>query len=246
MGAAGSRRVAPLQAGPGCAILRRVSSPEELWLDYGPHASAGAEADAQTALVAAARSGAASGARRLWLCAPGAFHSPYESLRLALVVALACEPLRVVAAGLRVRHWIRFAEDVATADGVCGGRLELAFADVPEVELLERLRQAWSGAPVTVVEPERVQIHPRPVRPDGPPLWAFVATEAAAVAAAKAELGAVAQDAETLVAHAAAARPPLPAALRVPPGTEAPSGLPSHAVVIAASGHEPSPTAPRA
>ena len=209
-----------------------VSSPEELWLDWRPHGSARAEADAHDALLAAVEGWRASGLRRLWLGVADGFSSPHESLRLALAVGVACESLRVVAAGLRVHHWVRFAEDVATADGLCGGRLELAFAELPERELLERLRQAWSGAPVTVVEPDRVQIHPRPVRPDGPPLWVQVSTEPAAAAAAEAELGALAHDPAVLAAHAAAARPPLPAALRIPEGSAAPNDLPAQAVAL--------------
>lgn len=73
---------------------------------------------------------------------------------------------------------LRLAEETATADGVCRGRLHLVLAerpDEPEAPLtaeasLALLRRALAGGPVPTPGGE-VPVHPRPARPSGPRLW---------------------------------------------------------------------------
>lgn len=213
--------------------LLGVSWPEETCLAFEPPPSPEAEADALDALAAAAQRCAAAGARRVWVEPSERASLPTESLRVALFVALRCDGLRVVAAGLEVGHWIRFAEDVATADGLCGGRLELAFASLPPDALLGSLRQAWSGAPVPVAGGAPVQIHPRAPRADGPPLWACLADEEEARRAAERDVGGVAVSAVVALAHTGAARPPLPLAIVREADAPWPASAPAHAIALA-------------
>jgi len=183
-------------------------------------ASAAAEAEQLASLVAAARVEAGRGTSRVWISTAQAPGAADGALRLALAVAMGCEGLSVVAAGLAPGSWLRLAEDAATADGLCGGRLELAFARLPDSSLLERLRLAWSGAPVEANAGSLVEIHPRPARPGGPALWSVVSSEAEAIVAAGLELGVIAED--PVSARACPPRPPLapPVALieAAPPG----------------------------
>lgn len=213
-------------------MLACVPSSDEAWLEFEPQSSPAAEAARLAALVEEAGSHVAAGARRIWLCSSEGSPSPNESLRLALSVMLQCEGLSIVAVGLRVPHWIRFAEDVATADGLCGGRLEIGFAAPPPPETIECLRQAWSGAPVAVAGGDPIRIHPRPVRPDGPPLWTSVMSEADAGAAAQCELGAIVHPAATIGVGALAAGSSLPLAVFGAPAAEAPPGLPPDTIVL--------------
>jgi len=159
-----------------------------------------------------------------------------ESLRLAVAVSLHCEGLRVVASGLRSSSWIRLAEDAATADGLCGGRLELAFDELPDAGVVERLRGAWSGARVELpgADGQSIEVHPRPVRREGPPLWAAVASPAEAGRAARLDLGSIVGDPASARAHLESASDgmPPPVAMR----TAAPRDLPEDlAGVIALS-----------
>jgi hypothetical protein len=147
--------------------------------------------------------------------------APLEALHLCVRGALGCERLRVVATGLdaRVASWIRTAEDAATADLLLGARLEIAFAgDGLDAAWLAALREGWAGGAVEVVETAedalrsssepaaRFEVYPRPVRPDGPPLWLPVADAEAARAAAANELNAIAADASAALAYAESAR----------------------------------------
>lgn len=201
-------------------MLAVVARLEESWFLLAPQPSAHAEAALQDRLLAAMRAAAEAGCERVWLSAPRGFAAEQESLRLAVSVALHCASLRVVAAGLRRASWIRLAEDAATADGLCGGRLELAFEELPDAAMLARLREAWSGAPVLLdsdpasepggADRQRIELHPRPVRPDGPPLWAEASSPEQAARAAELELGAIVADPASALAHLQAAYDVMP------------------------------------
>jgi len=191
-------------AGAVCA-----SSPASIepWFSLrGTAAAPKAEAEQLDLLLAGVELAARRGCERVWLEGVEGFALAADSLRLALWVAGQIESVRVVATGVRVapvpstdtaRSWIRLAEDAATADGICGGRLELAFEDTCEgrgglARTVALLREVWSGGRVSPADgAERIEVHPRPCRPDGPKLWARVRSSEAADEAAEAELGAI-------------------------------------------------------
>ena len=152
------------------------------------------------------------------------------TIGIAPSAALNCPGVRVVATGIRVPSWIRLVEDAATADGLCGGRLELAFGELPDRDTLARLRDAWSGAPVRLDADDRIELYPRPVHRDGPARWTEVADAAEAVRAAELELGAIVAEPALARAHAEAAGavPPPPVAVVGP----AADGLPPGAVLL--------------
>jgi alkanesulfonate monooxygenase SsuD/methylene tetrahydromethanopterin reductase-like flavin-dependent oxidoreductase (luciferase family) len=207
-------------------MLAAVSCPTESWFPLEAQRSAQREAAQIDRLLRAASAAAADGGERVWLSAPRDMAAENDSLRLAVAVALHCETLRVVATGLRSESWIRLAEDAATADGLCGGRLELAFEAVPEVSALERLRAAWSGAPVEIPanahsEAVTIEVHPRPVRRDGPPLWVEAPGPAEAARAVDLDLGAIVSDVSSARAGLEAAGGDLARVAIVEPGSSA-------------------------
>ena len=191
---------------------RRVSETVatiEPWFSYETDLGATAEAVQLELLLEAAVLAERLGCRRVWIEARPGPALPVDSLRLALAVAARTDSLRVVASGVRLaaslgaanasRSWIRLAEDVATVDGICGGRLEMAFAEVPEAgwATVSRLRDAWSGSPIDLGDGEApVEIYPRPCTRDGPKLWTHVDSVAALDAAVAADISAIISDAE--------------------------------------------------
>lgn len=149
---------------------------------------------------------------------------------LPLCAALAAATRRIAVASfglpLAAHHPLRVAEDAATLDGISEGRFELGLDSgtapgapgAPEelaarfAEAVEILRQAWSAEPVDFAGRHfrcaGVEVHPKPARPGGPPLWASADSEAAMACAARLGLGlalrAGADPAPYLNAHAAA------------------------------------------
>ena len=227
----GSDPLAPGEAAwrsGGCELLRRlwamlpgVPPVADVWFELLPCAEGSDEADQLDRLLEQAAAVTAGGCARIWVSVRPGLAAVNDALRLALAVALRCEGVRVVAAGLVFEHWIRLAEDAATADAACGGRMELAFRAPPQEGPLESMRGAWAGARVRVepgagAEPATIEVHPRPVRRDGPPLWSLVSDESEAQLAGELELGAVTELVSVLPAHRTAAGGlPLPAALVV-------------------------------
>lgn len=135
---------------------------------------------------------------------------------LPLCAALAAATRRIAVASfglpLAAHHPLRVAEDAATLDGISDGRFELglrsgAAPGAPETprapeeaaarfaEAVEILRQAWSAEPVDFAGRHfrcgGVDVHPKPARPGGPPLWASADSEAAMACAARLGLGLV-------------------------------------------------------
>lgn len=196
---------------------RRVSETVaalEPWFSLETALDATAEAAQLELLLAGAALAESSGCRRIWVEAQPGTALPADSLRLALAVAARTDSLRVVAAEIRLaaspgvsdasRSWIRLAEDAATADGICGGRLELAFAALPEsgATIVARLRDAWSGSPIDLGDGGApIEIYPRPCTRDGPKLWTRVDSVAALDAAAAFDVAVVISDAEVAQAH---------------------------------------------
>lgn len=155
---------------------------------------------------------------------------------LPLCAALAAATRRIAVASfglpLAAHHPLRVAEDAATLDGISDGRFELGLssgaapgaqraqlspgaaeeAAARFAEAVEILRQAWSAEPVDFAGRHfrcgGIEVHPKPARPGGPPLWASADSEAAMACAARLGLGlalrAGADPAPYLNAHAAA------------------------------------------
>jgi alkanesulfonate monooxygenase SsuD/methylene tetrahydromethanopterin reductase-like flavin-dependent oxidoreductase (luciferase family) len=121
-----------------------------------------------------------------------------SALPVCAAAAAASRTLRVATGllALPLHHPLRVAEDAATLDALSGGRLELGVGLGAEVEAfggmglalrgraarfeeaLEVLRRAWRAGPVRF-EGEHfrcgdVEVYPKPVQPDGPPLWVGV------------------------------------------------------------------------
>lgn len=153
------------------------------------------------------------------------------ALPLCAALAAATRRIAVASFGLPLagHHPLRVAEDAATLDGISDGRFELgldsgAAPGAPETprapeeaaarfaEAVEILRQAWSAEPVDFAGRHfhcaGVEVHPKPARPGGPPLWASADGEAAMVCAARLGLGLAlrvgADPSPYLNAHAAA------------------------------------------
>lgn len=142
------------------------------------------------------------------------------ALPACAAAAAASRTLRVATGllALPLHHPLRVAEDAATLDALSGGRLELGVGLGAEAEAfggfglelrerarrfeeaLEVLRRAWRAGPVRF-EGEHfrcgeIEVHPKPVQPDGPPLW--VGARSAEALARAAELGVgVAVEADT-------------------------------------------------
>jgi alkanesulfonate monooxygenase SsuD/methylene tetrahydromethanopterin reductase-like flavin-dependent oxidoreductase (luciferase family) len=188
------------------AVSVRTPSTIEPWFSLNTSAGsldANAEADQLDLLLAGVECAVERGCERVWLEGFDGLEQSSDSIRLALWVAGQVASVRVVATGIRVerspkndeaRTWIRLAEDAATADGLCGGRLELAFADTSDdlAETVSLLREAWSGARISLGDGgDPIEIHPRPGRADGPMLWARVTSAESAEAALVAEVGAI-------------------------------------------------------
>ncbi len=121
-----------------------------------------------------------------------------------LVIATAVLPLPL-------HHPLRVAEDVATLDGIAGGRFELGIglgADRGELagfgleaedrggrfeEAIAILRAAWDEGPIQFegrhFQLDGIEVFPKPARPGGPPLWVGARAELALRRAARLDLG---------------------------------------------------------
>ncbi|MEN8158674.1 MAG: LLM class flavin-dependent oxidoreductase [Myxococcota bacterium] len=138
-----------------------------------------------------------------------------SALPVCAAAAAASRTLRIATGllALPLHHPLRVAEDAATLDALSGGRLELGVGLGAEVdafggmglalreraarfeEALEVLRRAWRTGPVRF-EGEHfrcgdVEVHPKPVQPDGPPLWVGVRSAEALGRAAALGVGVV-------------------------------------------------------
>lgn len=127
----------------------------------------------------------ASGLDLVWISA----RSGSEEPRAFQIAAGAAARTTRVAIGVGVielptHHPIRLAEDAASLDGIAAGRLELMLRlggdREAALEDLVILRESWQPAPVTHRGKhhrfEGVDVHPKPVRAAGPPLWIAAAT----------------------------------------------------------------------
>lgn len=149
---------------------------------------------------------------------------------LALCAAVAARTVRLRIATavvpLPLHHPLRVAEDAATVDALSDGRLELGIglgADAERVrgfglragergdrleEALEVLRGAWGDRPLSHAGSfhrfDGVEVHPKPARAGGPPLWLGVRGTAGAERAARLGLGALVPSLEVAEAHLAA------------------------------------------
>ncbi|MCF8588935.1 LLM class flavin-dependent oxidoreductase [Gordonia sp. HY285] len=101
-----------------------------------------------------------------------------------------------------LHHPLRLAEDLAALDLIGGGRVEVTAGigyrdfeyrmfDVDRrrrarilEETIEVLRQSWTGEEFEF-RGERVQVRPRPARPEGPPLYVGGSADASALRAAR-------------------------------------------------------------
>lgn len=117
----------------------------------------------------------------LWIESQGGGGEP-AILHACAAAAARTARVGIVAAGIRtpLHHPLRIAEDLASLDGLAAGRVELALAsagdDASRLEDdLAVLRQAWSDEPVehagAVHTFSGVDVHPKPHRPGGPPIW---------------------------------------------------------------------------
>lgn len=135
------------------------------------------------------------------------------ALVVCAAIAAATGRIAIATAVLPLSHHhpLRVAEDAALVDGLSGGRLELGIglgADREEAagfgldpdaraarfdEAVALMRQAWAEAPVahagTYFAVEGVEVHPRPWRPEGPPLWVGASAPAAQRRAARLGVG---------------------------------------------------------
>jgi hypothetical protein len=131
-----------------------------------------------------------------WITARTGSGSGRDALSILASAAAAAHTrtLTIVAGPVRLplHQPLRVAEDAATLDGLAGGRLEISLAPsvepslVPDcdgslgdldglAEEVALLRQAWATRPIDL--PGRFQrysgvdVHPKPARTGGPPLW---------------------------------------------------------------------------
>jgi alkanesulfonate monooxygenase SsuD/methylene tetrahydromethanopterin reductase-like flavin-dependent oxidoreductase (luciferase family) len=137
------------------------------------------------------------------------------ALPACAAAAAASRKLRIATGllALPLHHPLRVAEDAATLDGLSGGRLELGVGLGAEAdafggfglalrergrrfeEALEVLRRAWRAGPVRF-EGEHfrcgeIEVHPKPIQPEGPPLWVGARSADALTRAADLEVGVV-------------------------------------------------------
>ncbi|MCC6639724.1 MAG: LLM class flavin-dependent oxidoreductase [Deltaproteobacteria bacterium] len=205
-----------------------------LALRYDPRPESGpGEAGAlYDALLAHAVQAEACGVDLVWISerplAPGA----RLPAALPLCAALAARSTRLrIGAGplaLPLYHPLRVAEDVATLDGLSGGRVELALGLGGAAEAfagfgVERrgrgdrleegialLRAAWTGEKVVFsgrhYMVSGVGIAPRPVQQPGPPIWVGASAGAAIRRAARLGAGLLAQDDAAVSVYLAARR----------------------------------------
>lgn len=119
------------------------------------------------------------GADALWLEGEG----DGALLQTAAALAVHAEGLDLIISGLRLpaRNLLREAEDLASLDGLCAGRLEVSLAWAPGVqaehvaEEIAVLRDAWRPEPMEHAGVRHtfsgIDVHPKPERAGGPPLW---------------------------------------------------------------------------
>jgi hypothetical protein len=126
-----------------------------------------------------------AGVGAVWITA-GEDTADHDLLQAVAQVAAVTRSVAIVAAGLAwpPASWLRAAEDLATLDALSGGRLEVALQLTPPLtaeglaaaaEDLELVRLGWSAGPVEHESPRHrvdgVDVHPKPLRPHGPPVW---------------------------------------------------------------------------
>lgn len=147
----------------------------------------------------------------LWCGDHISFHTPlYESLTLLSFYAARTRRLRLGTAVylLALRHPTVVAKITATLDALSGGRLifgvgvggenpkEFEACGIPHGERgarvnegVEVLRALWTRAPASFsgrfVKFDGVSIDPKPVQPDGPPIWVGGRSDAALLRAAR-------------------------------------------------------------
>jgi alkanesulfonate monooxygenase SsuD/methylene tetrahydromethanopterin reductase-like flavin-dependent oxidoreductase (luciferase family) len=163
------------------------------------------------ALLEHAARAEAAGIDSLWISERPFAQAAVVPAALPLLAAIAActTHIRVGSAllPLPLYHPLRLAEDAATLDGLCGGRLELGLGlgehaegfhgfGVPVRGRLERfeeslqiLRQAWAEGPVAfqgqyyrLAGPE---VFPKPVQRRGPPVWIGASADAGVRLAAR-------------------------------------------------------------
>ncbi len=173
---------------------------------------------------------------------------PHDAIQCAAMVSALTAEIRIAVCGIAwpAPSWLRIAEDLATLDAISGGRLEVVLgvgvrSGAPESELaaaledVELLRRAWGEQPIDHHSArhaiESIDVHPKPARRGGPPLWirgpGRDGTTAARVAA-RARAGWLADDLDAADAYLdawearSAERPRL--ALRDPVAARGPEG----------------------
>jgi alkanesulfonate monooxygenase SsuD/methylene tetrahydromethanopterin reductase-like flavin-dependent oxidoreductase (luciferase family) len=163
------------------------------------------------ALLEHAARAEAAGIDSLWISERPFARAAVVPAALPLLAAVAARTTQIRVGSallpLPLYHPLRLAEDAATLDGLCGGRLELGLGlgehtegfhgfGVPVAGRLERfeesllvLRQAWGVGPVRfegqyyrLVGPE---VHPKPVQRQGPPVWIGASAESGVRLAAR-------------------------------------------------------------
>ncbi len=164
---------------------------------FDPRGSAQAAPATYAGILSLARRAEAGGVDAAWIAErPSDDHALVPSAFPLCAAVLAATSRLRVATGLLplpLHHPLRVAEDVATLDGLGGGRFELGvgmgsdpegaarFGVSPAAlagrfdEALEILRAAWGPGPVSFegrhFRVADVRVEPRPSRPDAVPLW---------------------------------------------------------------------------
>ncbi len=147
----------------------------------------------------------------IWITEHHFVDDGYVPSFVAVAGAIAARTLRVRISSdvllLPFAHPLRLAEDLAVLDNLSGGRMELGVGmgyaphefrafGIPRAERVSRmeegleiLRRAWSGERFDFRGRhwsfEGACVRPRPVQPDGPPLWVAAMSQAGAQRAAR-------------------------------------------------------------
>lgn len=189
-----------------------------------------AAARLQREIVAHVAVAEARGADLVWLSErPFAGGAPVPAaFPLAAAVAATTARVRIGVGplALALHHPLRVAEDAASVDGLSGGRLELGLGlgenerafDAFSVATGERvarfeegvllLRAAFAPGPIGVAgrfcDARGLDVHPKPIQPDGPPLWLAADSPAAAARAGRLADGLLCRDASLVAVFRAA------------------------------------------